>query len=141
MTNHSTHSVNRKGSFSTARKLNVVGLVAVASAIVIQLIAGVEYPTIPPGLIILPTAAALVAFGARWRWTSIVGLVVPLFMTVGGLVATPGLMGLLANASDVAVFSSAIIQLLGLLLAIITGFVATAQSYRILGQGLQKGSR
>lgn len=139
MTNPRGNSVTQPHAFTTARKMNVIGLVMVICAIVIQLIAGVDYPVVPPGLIILPVMAGLVAFGTRWRWTAIVGLVVPLFMTVGGLLASPGLLSFLAAPADVVIFGSAIIQVLGLLLAIIAGIITTFQNYPILGRGMHKG--
>jgi hypothetical protein len=49
-----------------------------AAGIVIQIASGAEYPTIPPGLIILLAAAGLVALATRWRWTTIVGVIVSL---------------------------------------------------------------
>jgi hypothetical protein len=48
--------------------LNVIGLVVAAAGIMIQYVSGVDYPTVPPGAIILLTAAAVVAFGP-WRWS------------------------------------------------------------------------
>jgi hypothetical protein len=67
--------------------LNVVGLVVAAAGIMIQYVSGVDYPTIPPGPIILLAAAAVVAFGP-WRWSSVVGLVAALFLSIGGAIAT-----------------------------------------------------
>jgi len=45
----------------------VVGLVVAAAGIMIQYVSGVDYPTIPPGPVILLAAAAVVAFGP-WSW-------------------------------------------------------------------------
>jgi hypothetical protein len=46
-----------------AAKLQVAGLVVAAAGIVIQIASGADYPTVPPGLIILLAAAVLVALG------------------------------------------------------------------------------
>jgi hypothetical protein len=52
---------------SPAAGFTVAGLVVAAAGIVIQIASGAEYPTIPPGLIILLAAAGLVALATRWR--------------------------------------------------------------------------
>jgi hypothetical protein len=53
----------------------------------IQIASGAEYPTIPPGLIILLAAAGVVALATRWRWTTIDEVIVSLFLLVGGALA------------------------------------------------------
>jgi hypothetical protein len=51
-----------------SRNLTVVALLAAAAGFVLQMVAGVtNTPTIPPGLVVLLAAAALVAF-TSWRW-------------------------------------------------------------------------
>jgi hypothetical protein len=42
-------SISRPRTLSAAGKLNVAGLVAAAAGIVIQIVSGADYPTIPPG--------------------------------------------------------------------------------------------
>jgi hypothetical protein len=117
-------------SLSTAGKLNVAGLVAGAGGILMQYLSRVEgFPTIPPGPIILLVAAAVVAFGP-WRWTPAVGVVTPLFVLVGGAIATIvnwGVGAPLANPAEVGGFASAVIQLLGLITALVAGIVAATQ--------------
>jgi hypothetical protein len=49
-------------------------------------VSGIPFPRIPPGLVILLAAAALVAF-APWWWIPAVGAVVGLFLTVGFVVS------------------------------------------------------
>jgi hypothetical protein len=114
---------------SAAGRLTVAGLVAAAAGIVIQIAAGAEYPTVPPGLIILLVAAGLVALGARWRWTPLVGVVVALFLLVGGALA-PQAREQLGDPGAVGVFVGTVIQLLALVVALIAGVAATSQSYR-----------
>jgi hypothetical protein len=47
--------------------LTIYGVLAAAAGILIQVLSGVdEYPTIPPGPLLLLLAAALVAVGSRW---------------------------------------------------------------------------
>jgi hypothetical protein len=121
-------AMSRSRSLSAAGKLTVAGLVAAAAGIVIQIASGAEYPTVPPGLIILLVAAGLVALGARWRWTPLVGVVVALFLLVGGALA-PQAREQLGDPGAVGVFVGTAIQLLALVVALIAG-VAASQSYR-----------
>jgi hypothetical protein len=114
---------------SAAGKLTVAGLVVAAAGIVIQIASGAEYPTVPPGLIILLVAAGLVALGARWRWTIIVGVIVSLFLLVGGALA-PQSRDQLGDPGQVGVFIGTVIQLLALVVALVAGVAATRQSYR-----------
>lgn len=122
-------AMSRSRSLSAAGKLTVAGLVAAAAGIVIQIASGAEYPTVPPGLIILLVAAGLVALGARWRWTPLVGVVVALFLLVGGALA-PQARDQLGDPGAVGVFVGTVIQLLALVVALIASVAATRQSYR-----------
>jgi hypothetical protein len=122
-------SISRPRILSAAGKLNVAGLVAAAAGIVIQIASGADYPTVPPGLIILLTAAGLVALGARWGWTTIVGVVVPTFLLVGGVVA-PQAREQLGDPGEVGVFVGTVVQLLAMAVALVAGLVAVWQSYQ-----------
>jgi hypothetical protein len=116
---------------SPAAKLNIGGLVVAAAGIMIQYVSGVEgYPTIPPGPIILLVAAAVVAFGP-WRWAPVVGLATALFVSIGGVIATiagNGFNPTLGDPSDVGGFAGAVVQILGLLIAVPAGVVAARRS-------------
>jgi hypothetical protein len=112
-----------------AVSLTVAGLVVAAAGIVIQIAAGAEYPTVPPGLIILLAAAGLVALSTRWRWTTIVGVIVSLFLLVGGALA-PQARAQLGDPGQVGVFIGTVIQLLALVVALVAGVAATRQRYR-----------
>jgi hypothetical protein len=122
-------STSRPSKLTVAASLTVAGLVAAAAGIVIQIASGAEYPTIPPGLIILLAAAGLVALAARWRWTSIVGVIVSLFLLVGGALA-PQARQQLGDPTQVGVFIGTVIQLLALVVALVAGVAATRQRYR-----------
>ena len=115
-----------------ARRLTVEGLVLAAAGIMVQYAAGVDYPTVPPGPIILLAAAALVAFGP-WRWAPVVGLVAALFLTIGGAAATiagNGFNETLGDPADVGAFAGAVIQIAGLAIAVPAGIVAVRRSRR-----------
>jgi hypothetical protein len=112
--------------------VNVVGLVVAAAGIMIQYVSGVDYPTIPPGAIILLVAAAVVAFGP-WRRSPVVGLVAALFLMIGGAIATiagNGFNETLGDPSGVGGFVGAVIQIVGLAIALPAGIVAAKGSSR-----------
>jgi hypothetical protein len=104
---------------SIATKLNVAGLLAAAAGIGIQIVAGVDYPTVPPGLIILVVAAGLVAY-ARWPWVPVVGVVVPLFLLVGGTIATTSRENL-GDPGDFGQFFGTLVQAVGVIVALAAG--------------------
>jgi hypothetical protein len=119
---------SRPRNLSPAASLTVAGLLAAAAGIVIQIASGADYPTIPPGLVILLAAAGLVALATRWRWTTIVGVIVSLFLLVGGALA-PQARAQLGDPAQVGVFIGTVIQL-ALVVALVAGVAATRQLYR-----------
>lgn len=122
-------STSRPRRLSAAGKLTVAGLVTAAAGIVIQIASGADYPTVPPGLIILLAAAALVALATRWPWTIIVGVIVSLLLLVGGALA-PQARAQLGDPRQLGVFIGTVLQLLALIIALVAGVAATRQSYR-----------
>ncbi len=116
--------MNNRSSLSPASKLTVVALIA-AAGIVIQIVAGIDFPTIPPGLIILLVAVGLVAFG-RWWWTPIVGTVVGLSQFIGLFLAEQG--ERLLDPGPLGGFVGIWIQLLAVSVAIVAGITATIQN-------------
>jgi len=120
---------SRSRKSAPAASLTVAGLVVAAAGIVIQIASGAEYPTIPPGLIILLAAAGLAALATRWRWTTIVAVIVSLFLLVGGVLA-PQAREQLSDPTQVGIFIGTVIQLLALVVALVAGVAATRQLYR-----------
>jgi hypothetical protein len=55
--------VNKRSPLSPAGKVTVVALLVAAAGFAIQIVSGVDVPPVPPGLVIMLMAAALVAFG------------------------------------------------------------------------------
>lgn len=110
-----------------ASQLTVAALLVAASGFVIQIVSGVDVPTVPPGLVILLVAAALVAF-APWRWMPVVGVVVGLFLLVGFFAS--GAVGSLLEPSELGVFLGAWVQFLAVIVAVVAGIVAVGQNYR-----------
>jgi hypothetical protein len=109
-------------SLSPAAKVNVGALLAAAVGIVIQIAAGVDYPAVPPGLLMLFVAAGLVAFGP-WPWVSFIGVIVPLFLFVGGIIAPTGRDNL-ADPGDFGQFAGTLIQLVAVAVALTAGLLA-----------------
>jgi hypothetical protein len=124
--------VKQKGPQTPAAKLNVAGLVVAAAGIMIQYVSGVDFPTIPPGPIILLAAAAVVAFGP-WRWSPVVGFVAALFLLIGGAIATivgNGFNETLGDPGEIGGFAGAVVQIMGLVTALAAGIVAARRSTR-----------
>ena len=115
--------------------LNVVGLLVAAAGIMVQYVSGVDYPTVPPGPIILLAAAAVVAFGP-WRWAVRVGLGAALFLSIGGAIATiagNGFNETLGDPGQLGGFVGAVIQIVGLAIALPAGIIAAKRRSRRVG--------
>ena len=65
-------------------RTQATALIVAAVGIVVQIIAGVNYPAVPPGLIILLVTAALVLF-IPWRWGPLIAVFASAFLLIGGL--------------------------------------------------------
>jgi len=114
-------------SLSKPRQVNIAAMIAAAAAILLIFAAAPSrFPPIPPGPIILAVATALVAF-APGRWTPVIGVIVPLFILIGGI--TTG--GLVDNLNENA---GAITGTALLLIALVT---AIAAGTRAISRGHQ----
>jgi hypothetical protein len=124
-----------KSEHTPAAMLNVAGLVVAAAGIMIQYVSGVDYPTVPPGPIILLAAAAVVAFGP-WRRSPFVGLGAAVFLSIGGAIATiagNGFSETLGDPGEVGGFAGAAVQIVGLAIALPAGIVASMRVPRRRG--------
>ena len=119
--------MNTRTPLSPAGKVTVLGLVVAVAGIVILDVAGIPFPRIPPGLVILLAAAALVGF-APWRWVPAAGAFVGLFLTVGFVASRS--VSYLVDAGRPGVLAGAWVELLGVLTALVAGVVAALQNYR-----------
>ena len=119
--------MNKRSPLSPAGKVTVVALLVAAAGFAIQIVSGVDVPTVPPGLVIMLVAAALVAFGP-WRWTPVVGVVVGLFLLVGFFAS--GSVGSLLAPDRSGVFVGAWVQFLAVIVTVVAGIVAAVQNYR-----------
>jgi hypothetical protein len=119
--------VHKRSPLSPAGNVTVAALLVAAAGFAIQIGSGVDVPTVPPGLVIMLVAAALVAFGS-WRWTPVVGVVVGLFLLVGFFAS--GAVGSLLDPGRLGVSIGAWVQFLAVIVAVVAGIVATVQNYR-----------
>lgn len=109
--------MNQLNSLSLGGKVTVAALLVAAVGIVIQYVSGVDFPTVPPGLIILLVADAVIAFGP-WRWAPLVG-----FFASGqiGPLLDPGWFGR---------FVGVWVLFLSVLVAVAADTAATIQNFR-----------
>lgn len=96
-------------------RLTSIALVAAGAGIVTQILSGIDFPTVPPGLFILLVPAALIWF-VPWRW-------MPLFGTFAGLSQWIGLFA--AGQAPRLVTMDPIGGTLGLWLQLLAVIVAT----------------
>lgn len=119
----STLSTNAMRRLSGATRMNVAGLVLTAAAMLLQIAAGSTlYPSVT-GPIVLVITAAVVAFVPR-GWTAWVGLVVPLVLGVGAIVAavmTGHFIDQLTNVGNPGIFVGSFLHVIGLTAAVAGG--------------------
>lgn len=118
----------RKSQFSTARLLTIAGLVGAPVGIGILIVSGVDFPPIPPGVVIPLAGAALVAALRQW-WAPALGAVIAAFLLIG-LLVTGQALPQLSNPGDVGVFAGTAVLFLALIVAVVSGSVATALNRR-----------
>ena len=116
-------SIDSVRRLSTAAKVNAAGLVLTSAGMIVQIAAGSTlYPSIT-GPIVLIVAAIFVAFGPS-RWTPWVGLVVPLVLGLGAIVAavmTGGFIDQLTDFGNPRLFVGSLMHVIGLTAAIAGG--------------------
>jgi uncharacterized membrane protein YdjX (TVP38/TMEM64 family) len=117
----------RKQGFG-ARLVTSGGLVAGALGIAIMWASGVEFPVVPPGLVILLAGALFVGL-MRWRWAPAVGTFLGLFILVGFALSGQGVDNL-TGAEGAGAVAGQVIQLAGVSAALVAGVIATRANYR-----------
>jgi hypothetical protein len=115
--------LNRTSRTSAATRLNVAGLVVTAAGMVLQMTAGSTlYPSLA-GPIVLLLTALLVVFGPA-RWTPYVGLLIPLVLGLGAVVAaamTGDFIGQLTDVGNVGIVLGSWMHVVGLIAAVAGG--------------------
>jgi hypothetical protein len=86
----------------------------------------------------------VVAFGP-WRWSPVAGLVAALLLSIGGAIATivgNGFSETLGDPGEVGDFAGAVVQIVGLAIALLAGIVAAKRSSRRAGvAGRPRGAK
>jgi hypothetical protein len=115
--------MNRVRRLSNAARLNVAGLVLTAAGMLLQIAAGSTlYPSFA-GPIVLLAAALIVAFGPD-RWTRYVGLLVPLVLGVGAIIAaviSGEFINQLTDIGKAGIFLGSLMHVIGLIAAVAGG--------------------
>lgn len=112
-----------------ATKLTTGALLLAAAGILLQYFAGVgDFPTIPPGPIILTILAGIIAF-APWRWIPILGSAMGIALIVGFFLNES--VDRLTDETPILGLIGLWIQTAGVVVAIAAGAMATLGS----GQG------
>lgn len=108
-------------------RLTGIALLVAALGIVLQILSGTDYPTVPPGIIILLVAAGVVWFGP-WRWAPAVGAIAGLFLLVGLFASgqAPRLFAMDPLGDSVGLW----IQLLAVTVAVVAGVAAVVRNDR-----------
>ncbi|NBE96959.1 hypothetical protein FE391_34775 [Nonomuraea sp. KC401] len=114
-------------TLSGVRLVTVAGLIAGAVGMVVQRVAGVNMPVVPPGLVLLVGSALLIAF-TGWRWTPALGALIGL-SEAAAIVAT-GQLAVLADVTSIGVFLGTWIRTIGVVVASVAGVLATVAAYR-----------
>src|SRR5215207_302491 len=112
---------------SSAGKLTIAALLVATAGVVIQMVSGQPYPTVPPVFFIQLIPAALIAVG-RWWWTPVTAILAGVFLTFG-LFASGAALRLfdLGQAGGAGGSVGLWVQMLAVAVATIAGIVATVQ--------------
>ena len=115
--------MKRVRQLSNATKLNIAGLVLTAAGMLLQIAAGSKlYPSVA-GPIALLAAAVVVAFWSS-RWTPYVGLLVPLVLGLGAIIAavmTGDFIDQLTNTGEAGILLGSLMHVIGLIAAVAGG--------------------
>ena len=123
-------------NLSFATKLTVAGLAGCAFSIWIEWLSGdPSYPKFPPGPVFFIAVATILTFAARWWWTPLMGSLLALLVTSGWFARLPRNMQHLTHPGSTGhfapgIFLGALLQIACLVLADVSGLVATVQNYR-----------
>lgn len=116
---------------SPARWWCAAGLLAAAAGTIIQILAGIDFPAIPPGLVTTLAAAALILLVRRW-WVLAIGLLIAVWLTVGFFVS--GTLPRVVDRTPVDAFAGLWIQVLGIVVTAIAATIGLAHERRHASQ-------
>ena len=101
-------------------------LFTAVAGMVVQIVSGVDYPTVPPGPIILGVVGVALLV-VRRVWVTVAGVVAPLVITVGGLIEGSS-WGRLADPGAFGQFAGTALQWVGMVGAIVAGLSVLLRS-------------
>ena len=110
---------------SVPARIDAAALLLAIVGMIIQIASGVKYPTVPPGVVILAVAALLVAC-VPWPPVRLLGVIVPLFVLVGGIISTTGRTNV-SHPGQFGSFIGTVIQFAGLAIAVVAGSAAVVE--------------
>ncbi len=112
-------------SIATHKAL-AVGLWIAALGILLQAVTGAQgYPKVPPGILVLAVIGVIVYATSRLMWTAVLGLLLAGLICIG-VFATRGAAYRLSHPEDVGPLVGTLVQLVGLLFALIAGIARMA---------------
>jgi hypothetical protein len=111
---------------STPYRVTLAGLLIGAIGILILWVSGADMPAVPPGIILLLAAAALLAFGP-WKWTPIVAIVIGLSEAAGTFATSSNL---LFDTDPFSWFAGTWVRVIGIVLILVGGVMATRLAFR-----------
>ncbi|TDB92995.1 hypothetical protein [Actinomadura sp. 7K534] len=123
----------RRNPLNTPTLITVTGLVTGAVGLLIQKVAGVDMPPVPPGLVILLVVAALIVM-TRWRWVLVLAV-------LGGLAELPGAVGSALDADAFGEIAGAAVRTGGAAVALVAGVVALVTAIRSRGRDAEPAAR
>jgi hypothetical protein len=104
-----------------SHKALAAGLWMAAFGILVQAVSGANgYPRVPPGILILAIVGLVVYTTSRWMLSAVLGLFLAGLVSVG-VFTTPGTAYRLGHPQDVGPLIGTLVQLAGLLFALIAG--------------------
>jgi hypothetical protein len=116
-------SIDSLSRLSTAAKVNAAGLVLTAAGMLVQIAAGSTlYPSVTGPIVLIVTAIFVVV--GPGRWTPWAGLVVPLVLGLGAIVAavmTGGFIGQLTDLAKPGLVVGSLMHVIGLIAAVAGG--------------------
>lgn len=122
--------MSQRTPLSTAGRVMVGGLAVAAASIFVQAVTGIgaDFPTIPPGLVLLLVAIAVVVAVPRW-WAPALGALPPLVLVVGAFLA-PEAAEQLGDPGQAGAFVGTLVTLLGAAVAVVAGAAAVIENRR-----------
>ncbi|WP_068031009.1 hypothetical protein [Nocardia mexicana] len=121
--------LTRLGTVPKYTRLSLCGLAIAIAGLVIQWIAEPsKFPGFPPGILVIAVCAAVVAFGARWRWTPTVAMAIALWIVIGGFLS--GELTENLASGDIGTITGNVVMCLGLVAAAITAAMAMVRTRR-----------